>query len=39
MTATRESLKGIGNILPIALSLLIAACAFIGRGMERSDYI
>ncbi|SRR6266581_1846681 len=32
MTATRESLKGIGNILPIVLSLLIAACGGGGGG-------
>src|SRR5712691_6550686 len=32
MTATRESLQGIGNILPIALSLLIAACGGGGGG-------
>src|SRR5437867_531943 len=32
MTATRASLKGIGNIFPIALSLLIAACGGGGGG-------
>src|SRR5712692_2036636 len=32
MTATRASLKGIGNIFLIALSLLIAACGGGGGG-------